>query len=123
MHNTFSSLLNPDASILTPSIARQHVKPCIGKGLCSFAQNRTQWGPAKTVIAYQNWHPYTSNKLHRQVNGFLYDAAQYQIFIENELEVATQTKTLFLYKQQKMDNRDVNETVEKANLNKPNGME
>ena len=45
--NTFSLISKPDASILTPSIARQQVYPCWGSGLFSFAQESTHWGPAK----------------------------------------------------------------------------
>lgn len=46
-HGTFSSASKPDASTLTPSIAKQQVYPCLGKALFSFAQERTHWGPTQ----------------------------------------------------------------------------
>jgi actin-related protein len=46
-HNTFSSASKPEASILTPSIAKQQVKPCLGRALRSLAHKRTHLGPAQ----------------------------------------------------------------------------
>jgi hypothetical protein len=47
MKITFASNSKPDASILTPSIARQQVNPCFGSILFSFAHENTQRGPEK----------------------------------------------------------------------------
>lgn len=49
--NTFSTISKPDARTLTPSIARQHVKPCLGSALCSFAHESTHWGPAQYYMS------------------------------------------------------------------------
>jgi len=43
--NTFSSVSKPDASTLTPSMARQQVKPCLGRDLPTLAHERTHLGP------------------------------------------------------------------------------
>jgi len=47
---TLSSVSNPDARTLTPSIARQQTYPILGRDRLSFAQDRTHCGPVNKKL-------------------------------------------------------------------------